>query len=144
MDFGAVIGTGPETTRYVTSIIRVSLQVSVTAVAISTAMGIPLALVTAFRRFPGRRLLTTVITTGMGFPSVVVGLVVLLLLSASGPLGTLQLAFTPRAMIISQTILALPVITAVSLSAVQAVDQDRKSTRLNSSHITRSRMPSSA
>jgi tungstate transport system permease protein len=59
----------------------------------------------------------------MGFPSVVVGLVVLLLLSASGPLGTLQLAFTPRAMVISQTILALPVITAVSLSAVQAVDQ---------------------
>ena len=123
MALAAVAGVDPETVRYVTSIIRVSLQVSVTAVALSTALGIPLALVTAFRRFPGRRLLSTVITTGMGFPSVVVGLLVLLLLSASGPLGTLQLAFTPQAMIISQTILALPVVTAVTLASVQAVDQ---------------------
>jgi tungstate transport system permease protein len=60
----------------------------------------------------------------MGFPSVVVGLAVLLLLSTSGPLGALQLLFTPKAMILSQFVLALPVIASVSLSAIESVDDE--------------------
>jgi tungstate transport system permease protein len=108
---------------YLGSTIAVSLQVSLTAVALSTVVSVPLAVAIAFSEFPGKAALTTVINTGMGFPSVVVGLLVLILLSASGPLGALNLAFTPKAMIISQFVLATPVITSVSLSAVAGVDQ---------------------
>lgn len=108
---------------YLTSTIAVSLQVSLTAVAISTLVSVPLAVAIAFSTFPGKAAVTTVINTGMGFPSVVVGLLVLILLSASGPLGALNLAFTPQAMVISQVVLATPVITSVSLAAVAGVDQ---------------------
>ncbi|WP_327050802.1 ABC transporter permease [Halomicrococcus gelatinilyticus] len=108
---------------YVVSIILVSLQVSVTAVGLSTLVSLPVALLIGFTDFPGKRGVTAVINTGMGFPSVVVGLVVLMALSNSGPLGDLDLAFTPQAMIVSQFVLATPVITSVSLSAVEGVEQ---------------------
>lgn len=108
---------------YVISIIIVSLQVSLTAVGLSTLFSLPIALFIGFTEFPGKRIVTAVINTGMGFPSVVVGLVVLLLLSNSGPLGVLDLAFTPQAMIASQFVLATPVIMSVSLSAVESVEQ---------------------
>jgi tungstate transport system permease protein len=107
---------------YLVSIVVVTLQVSLTAVALATVSGVGLAVVVGFTEFPGKRLVEAVINTGMGFPSVVVGLAVLLLLSSSGPLGTLQLLFTPEAMILSQFILALPVIASVSLSAIEGVD----------------------
>jgi len=89
----------------------------------TTVLGIALALALAFGEFPGRRALTTVVNTGMGFPSVVVGLGVLLLLSNQGPLGEFELLFTRRAMVISQVVLALPVVASVSLSAIEGVDQ---------------------
>ncbi|MFC6722972.1 ABC transporter permease [Halobium palmae] len=108
---------------YVISIIIVSLQVSLTAVGLSTLFSLPIALLIGFTEFPGKRIATAVINTGMGFPSVVVGLVVLLMLSNSGPLGVLELAFTPEAMIASQFVLATPVIMSVSLSAVESVEQ---------------------
>jgi tungstate transport system permease protein len=108
---------------YVVSVLVVSLQVSLTAVALSTLVSVPAALALGFADFPGKRLVTAVINTGMGFPSVVVGLVVLILLSNSGPLGPLNLAFTPGAMIASQFVLATPVITSISLAAVEGVDQ---------------------
>lgn len=108
---------------YVLSIIIVSLEVSVTAVGLSTLFSLPVALVVGFTDFPGKRAVTAVINTGMGFPSVVVGLTVLMFLSNSGPLGTLGFAFTPQAMIISQFILATPVITSISLSAVEGISQ---------------------
>ncbi len=108
---------------YVVSIVVVSLYVSVTAVGLSTLFSLPVALLVGFTDFRGKRLVTAVINTGMGFPSVVVGLVVLMLLSNSGPLGDLDLAFTPQAMIASQFVLATPVITSVSLSAVESVEQ---------------------
>ena len=108
---------------YVVSIIIVSLQVSVTAVGLSTLFSLPIAVLIGFTEFPGKRGITAVINTGMGFPSVVVGLVVLMLVSNSGPLGGLDLAFTPKAMIASQFVLATPVIMSVSLSAVEAVGQ---------------------
>ncbi len=108
---------------YIVSIVVVSLYVSVTAVGLSTLVSLPIALVIGFTDFPGKRVVTAVINTGMGFPSVVVGLVVLMTLSNSGPLGDLELAFTPQAMIASQFILATPVIMSISLSAVESIGQ---------------------
>ena len=108
---------------YVVSIILVSLEVSLTAVGLSTLFSLPIALFVGFTDFPGKRIVTAVINTGMGFPSVVVGLIVLMLLSNSGPLGTFDRAFTPQAMIASQFVLATPVIMSVSLSAVESVEQ---------------------
>jgi tungstate transport system permease protein len=108
---------------YIVSIILVSLQVSVTAVGLSTLFSLPIALLIGFSEFPGKQTVTAVINTGMGFPSVVVGLVVLMFLSNSGPFGVLGLAFTPKAMIISQFILATPVLMSVSLSAIEGVGQ---------------------
>lgn len=108
---------------YLVSIVLVSLQVSLTAVALSTLVSVPLAIAVGFADFRGKRAVTAVINTGMGFPSVVVGLVVLVVLSNSGPLGRLDLAFTPQAMIVSQFILATPVVASISLSAVEGVGQ---------------------
>ncbi|MFC6823976.1 ABC transporter permease [Halopelagius fulvigenes] len=110
--------------QYLVSITLVSLYVSTAAVLVSTAVSLPAAVAVAFGDFRGKSLLTSLISTGMGFPSVVVGLVVLLALSNSGPLGDFGLLFTPQAMIISQTILATPVVLSVSLSAVEGVSAD--------------------
>jgi len=115
---------GDLNTQYVISTAIVSLYVSTAAVGLSTIASLPVALAIGFTDFPGKDLLTTVINTGMGFPSVVVGLVVLLVLSNSGPLGSLGLLFTPEAMIISQFVLATPVILSVSLSAIEGVSQN--------------------
>ncbi|ELZ04486.1 MULTISPECIES: ABC transporter permease [Natrialba] len=108
---------------YIRSIIEVSLYVSLVAVALSTLLSIPVALVLGFTEFRGKGFLRSVITTGMGFPSVVVGLSVLFLVSNQGPLGPLDLIFTTEAMILSQLVLATPVIMGVSLAAVSSVDQ---------------------
>ncbi|WP_086637843.1 ABC transporter permease [Methanonatronarchaeum thermophilum] len=107
--------------NYITSIIYVSLYVSLTAVFFSTLFSIPVAMVVGFTDFPGKQLVVSVINTGMGFPSVVVGLVVLFAVSKQGPLGTLDLMFTKEAMIMSQFVLATPVITGVALSSVMGV-----------------------
>jgi tungstate transport system permease protein len=119
---------------YLVSIVEVTLRVSLTAVALATVAGVALAVVVAFTEFPGKLVVEAVINTGMGFPSVVVGLVVLILLSNSGPVGGgfafgpvrfggVELLFTPWAMVASQFVLALPVIASVSLSAIEGVDQ---------------------
>ncbi len=99
-----------------------SLQVTVSALLISTVLGIPVGTWLALHRFPGRRIFTAFIYTGMGLPPVVVGLVVYLLLSRSGPLGDLGWLFSMRAMIIAQIILATPLIVGVTMSSVQSVD----------------------
>jgi tungstate transport system permease protein len=109
---------------YVSSIVFVSLYVSLVAVTLSTLVSVPVALVVGFTDFPGKRLVTSVINTGMGFPSVVVGLLVLFTVSNQGPLGPLELVFTREAMIISQFVLATPPITAISLAAVTGVSDD--------------------
>jgi len=108
---------------YLRSTIAVSLYVSVAAVVVSTLVGLPVALAVGFGDFRGKGVLTSVINTGMGFPSVVVGLFVLLLVSNTGPLGSFDLVFTREAMILSQFVLATPVITGVSLAAVTGVSQ---------------------
>ncbi|WP_053949106.1 ABC transporter permease [Halolamina sediminis] len=109
---------------YVRSIVYVSLYVSCTAVALSTLVSIPVALVMGFTEFPGKQFVKSVINTGMGFPSVVVGLLVLFAVSNQGPLGALDLIFTKEAMIISQFVLATPPITAISLAAITGVDEN--------------------
>ena len=109
---------------YVRSIIYVSLYVSGIAVVLSTLFSIPVALVMGFTDFPGKRGVKAVINTGMGFPSVVVGLLVLFLVSNQGPLGSLELIFTKEAMIMSQFVLATPPITAISLAAITGVSDN--------------------
>ncbi|ELZ45814.1 binding-protein-dependent transporters inner membrane component [Halorubrum californiense DSM 19288] len=115
--FGASFREG-----YVGSIIAVSLYVSLTAVALSTLVSVPAAVAIGLTEFPGKGFVKSVVNTGMGFPSVVVGLVVLFAVSNQGPLGSLELIFTREAMIMSQFVLATPPITAISLAAVSGVD----------------------
>ncbi|WP_203229115.1 ABC transporter permease [Halobellus captivus] len=109
---------------YVRSIIYVSLYVSGTAVVLSTLFSIPVAIVMGFADFPGKQLVKSIINTGMGFPSVVVGLLVLFVVSNQGPLGPLDLIFTTEAMIMSQFVLATPPITAISLAAITGVNEN--------------------
>ncbi|GAB7019384.1 ABC transporter permease [Halostagnicola bangensis] len=121
--FLPLVAAFPFEWTYVRSIIEVSLYVSLTAVFLSTIVSVPIALLVGFRDFRGKNFLTSIITTGMGFPSVVVGLVVLFAVSNEGPLGSFDLVFTTEAMILSQIVLAVPVITGVSLAAVSSVEQ---------------------
>jgi len=109
---------------YIRSIIYVSLYVSVTAVTLSTLFSLPVAMLMGFTDFPGKGLVKSVINTGMGFPSVVVGLLVLFAVSNQGPLGPLELIFTKEAMIMSQFVLATPPITAISLAAISGVSEN--------------------
>ncbi len=106
------------------SIVALSLWVSGLALAISAVLGIPLGAWLGLRRFSGRELLTTLIYTGMGLPPVVVGLVIYLLLSRSGPLGSLAWLFTPHAMILAQTVISLPLVAGLTISAVEGVGAD--------------------
>jgi tungstate transport system permease protein len=99
-----------------------SLVVSGTATAISVLGGIPLGLGLALTRFPGRVGLISVVNSGMGLPPVVVGLVLSLLLWRTGPLGWLHLLYTPAALVLAQVVLALPLVAALTLAAVQQLD----------------------
>jgi tungstate transport system permease protein len=103
-------------------IIFLSLKVSGLALIIATALGLPAGAALGLTRFPGRGLAVSAVNTFMGLPPVVVGLFVYLLLSRKGPLGFLGLLYTPSAMILAQTILALPIVTALCHSAVLNVD----------------------
>jgi tungstate transport system permease protein len=103
-------------------IVLLSLYVSGAALAIATALGVPAGALLALRPVPGRRLIELLIYTGMGLPPVVVGLAVYLLLSRSGPLGGLGWLFTPPAMIVAQTVIALPLVVGLTLTAVEGVD----------------------
>ena len=103
-------------------ILWLSLYVSGVALALATVAGVPLGAGLALYRVPGRRLIELLIYTGMGLPPVVVGLVVYLLLSRSGPLGALEWLFTPAGMITAQVIIALPVVIGLTFAAVESVD----------------------
>lgn len=106
----------------VVEIAQRSLYVTIIALGISTAIGVPIGTVMALVRFPGKSIFTTFIYTGMGLPPVVVGLVVFLFLSRSGPFGELGWLFTTRAMIVAQIIIATPLVIGVTMSSVAAVD----------------------
>lgn len=110
-----------------TEIILRSLQVSGTALAFSTLIGVPLGVTMGLKRFLGRKLVMALLYTGMGFPPVVIGLFVYLLLSRNGPLASLDLGFlpqlfTPAAMVVAQTIISFPLVAGFTMAAVLGVN----------------------
>ena len=101
------------------TIVRLSLFVSLSAALFAGIIGIPLGATIALTRFPGRTSVIVVLNALMGLPPVLVGLAVYLLLSRSGPLGSLGILFTPQAMIVAQTILVTPIIAALSRQTIE-------------------------
>jgi tungstate transport system permease protein len=108
--------------RGVVDIAWLSLRVSLTAVAVACLIGIPCGASIAVARFPGRPAAVVLLNALMGLPAVVVGLLVYLALSRSGPLGHLGLLFTPGAMIIAQTLLVTPLVAALTRQIVEDAD----------------------
>lgn len=100
-------------------IVMLSMEVSLTAVALAAVVGLPFGAMLAVGRFPGRQAVVVVMNALMGLPPVVVGLLVYLLLSRAGPLGELGMLFTPGAMIMAQTILVAPIMAALSRQALE-------------------------
>jgi tungstate transport system permease protein len=98
--------------------------VSVSATAIAMAIGIPAGTALGLARFRGRRAIAAVVNTGMALPTVVVGLIVALVLFRSGPLGPLELIYTVRGMIVAQVLIAAPLITGITLAAIQALPEE--------------------
>jgi tungstate transport system permease protein len=101
------------------AIVRLSLLVSLSAVALATVIGVPFGAMLALVRFPGREAVIVVVNALMGLPPVVVGLAVYLLLSRSGPLGEWGLLFTPQAMVMAQTMLVAPIIAALTRQTIE-------------------------
>jgi tungstate transport system permease protein len=101
------------------AIVRLSLLVSLAAVAFATLIGLPFGAWVALARFRGREVVIVVLNALMGLPPVVVGLAVYLLLSRSGPLGSFGLLFTPQALIVAQTILITPIIAALARQTIE-------------------------
>lgn len=116
--FGAAFSLLISLDQDLAEIVLLSLRVSLVAVLTAIVIGMPLGAALAIFVFPGRRMLVVALSSLMGLPPVVVGLIVYLLLSRSGPLGVLNLLFTPTAMIIAQVILVLPIIAALTRQVV--------------------------
>jgi tungstate transport system permease protein len=114
---GLLLGADPE----IWAILWLSLQVSATATGLALVIGIPTGVVLALTRFPGRTLLVSGVNAGMGLPPVVVGLFVTILLWRSGPFGAWEILYTPTAIVIAQAVIASPIVTGITLAAVQNV-----------------------
>ncbi|PMR72587.1 ABC transporter permease [Billgrantia endophytica] len=119
-------------------IVTLSLQVSLSAVLVGALIGLPLGAALALWHFPGRGLAVTLLNAFMGLPPVVAGLMIYLLLSRAGPLGSLGLLFTPTAMIIAQTLLVLPIIAALTRDHIGALWEEYRE-QLHSLRIGRVR-----
>jgi tungstate transport system permease protein len=117
---GLLLRGDPEVGR----IVLLSLQVSLAATLVAAAVGVPLGALLAIRRFRGRALANVLVNTGMGLPPVVVGLVVTVLLWRTGPLGGLQLLYTPAAMAGAQFIVAVPLVAGLTRVALELIDRD--------------------
>jgi tungstate transport system permease protein len=107
--------------REILAVLGLSLQVSGTATLVALLLGIPAGSVLALTRFPGRTLVVSAVNTGMGLPPVVVGLFVTILLWRSGPLGDWEVLYTPAAIVVAQAVIAAPIVTGITLAAVQNV-----------------------
>jgi tungstate transport system permease protein len=122
-DFGAAFGEAfallIALDENLLEIIGLSLRVTFSAVAVACLIGLPLGAALAVARFPGRMTIVILVSGLMGLPPVVVGLGVYLILSASGPLGALQLLYTPTAMVIAQVILVTPIIAALTRQVIE-------------------------
>jgi len=109
--------------REVWRITLLSLQVSGSATLLSLLAGIPLGILLALARFPGRGLTISLVNTGMGLPPVVVGLFVTIFLWRNGVFGALEILYTPAAMVLAQFVIAAPIVTGLTLAAVQQVPE---------------------
>jgi len=117
--FWLIVTFDPE----VMGITLLSLEVSGAATLISLLIGISIGVMVALSRFPGKRIVVSLINTGMGLPPVVVGLFVTIFLWRNGPFGILGLLYTPTAMIIAQTVIATPIVMGITLAAIQQLPQ---------------------
>lgn len=116
--FWLLITGDPEVVR----VALLSLGVSSLAVCLSLLGGVPVGTLLALAKFPGRRLLVSLVNTGMGLPPVVVGLFVMMLLWRNGPLGSFELLFTPAAIVLAQVIIAFPIVTGLTVAALQQLN----------------------
>jgi tungstate transport system permease protein len=107
----------------VMGITLLSLQVSGTATLISLVLGVSVGVLLALTRFPGKKIVVSLINTGMGLPPVVVGLFVTVFLWRNGPLGFFEILYTPTAMIVAQAVIATPIVMGISLAAVQQLPE---------------------
>jgi tungstate transport system permease protein len=119
--FGMAIGMIAGADAALARIVALSLRVSLTATAIAALIGLPLGALLAVTRFSGRRAVIVALNALMGLPPVVAGLLIYLLLSRSGPLGSLGLLFTPTAMVIAQAVLITPILAALTRQALEAL-----------------------
>ena len=103
----------------VMAVALLSLKISCSATLISLLIGLPSGTFLALARFPGRRLLISAVNTGMGLPPVVVGLLVTILLWRNGPFGFFEILYTPAAMIFAQSLIATPIVTGITIAAIQ-------------------------
>lgn len=113
--FALVVGLDPA----FLAIVALSLRVTLTAVLIAALIGLPLGAALALSRFRGRAVVIVALNALMGLPPVVAGLIVFLMLSRSGPLGSLGLLFSPTAMIVAQVLLVLPIVIALTRQTVE-------------------------
>lgn len=118
--FGLIVTLDPD----LTEIVLLSLRISVSAVVIAAAFALPFGAIVALVRFPGRKTVSVMLNAAMGLPPVVVGLIIYLLLSRAGPLGSLGLLFTPTAMIIAQSVLVFPIIAALTRQTVSDLHEE--------------------
>jgi tungstate transport system permease protein len=105
-------------------IVWLSVRVSITAVIIALIIGFPLGAALGMTRFPGRQVIIVLVNALMGLPPVVVGLLVYIMLSNAGPFGWLRLLYSPTAMIIAQTVLITPIVTALTREIVEQLHQE--------------------
>ncbi|MDI6801353.1 MAG: ABC transporter permease [Thermodesulfovibrionales bacterium] len=118
--FSLIFSLDPE----LLGIIFLSFKVSGAALLIASAIGLPLAAILGLKKIPAKGIFVSLMNTFMGLPPVVVGLFVYMMLSRSGSLGFMGLLYTPSAMIIAQTILALPIVVSLCHSAIISVDRN--------------------
>lgn len=127
-DFGAAFGLAFELIGRadpdLLQIVYLSVRVSLGAVALACLIGMPLGALLAVARFPGRSALIVLLNTLMGLPPVVVGLLVYMALSRAGPLGVLELLYTPAAMVIAQTVLVTPIVAALARQVIEDLDAE--------------------
>ena len=122
--FGAAFSLLISFDRDLLEIVGLSLRVTLSAVALACLIGFPLGALLATARFPGRGAMIVVVNALMGLPPVVVGLTVYMLLSRAGPLGVLELLYTPGAMILAQTVLVTPIVAALTRQVIHDLNQE--------------------
>lgn len=110
----------------VLAITLLSLKVSCSATLISLALGLPTGTLLALSDFPGRRLIISMVNTGMGLPPVVVGLFITIFLWRNGPIGFLEILYTPAAMVLAQAVIATPIVTGITIASIQNLPANLK------------------